>query len=77
METYLMKNCLYFIPVILFFLFAMYMSYTEPPKPVIEKVGHGKASKVAFEGHSYVIWQQNFSDCIVHDPNCKCRVKEK
>jgi len=55
----------------------MYMSYTEPPKPVIEKVGHGKASKVAFEGHSYVIWQQNFSDCIVHDPNCKCRVKEK
>jgi len=55
----------------------VYMSYNEPAKPAIESVGHGIASKITFEGHSYVIWRQNLSDCIVHDPNCECRIKEE
>ena len=75
----MMKNCLYFIPAILCFLFAMYMAYNEPTNPskfTVSKVGHGIASKITFEGHSYVVWQQNWSDCIVHDPDCECNFRE-
>lgn len=41
-------------------------------KSEVLNVGHGRASKIIFEDHSYVIWQQNLSDCIIHDPNCHC-----
>lgn len=74
-----MKHSLYLIPFMLFFLFAMYMAYNEPAKPskpTVSRVGHGIASKITFEGHSYVVWQQNWSDCIVHDPDCECNSRE-
>jgi len=69
-----------FMPFIIFFIFIIYMSYNEYSKPAnhpILKVGHGSASKISFEGHSYVIWQQNISDCIIHDPDCECKIKQE
>lgn len=69
-----------FLVSIAIFSFCGYMAFTQP-KIVnvypVEKLTRGRASKTEFSGHSYVIWQQNFSDCIVHDPDCKCRNKEQ
>lgn len=42
----------------------------------VKKLKHGRASKVEFGGHSYVVWQQNITDCIIHDPDCNCQKKE-
>ena len=61
--------------VFVILLFCMYMAYTQPKTTnvyPVYKLTRGKASKTEFSGHSYVIWQQNLSDCIVHDPDCNC-----
>jgi len=69
-----------FIPFILLVLFCFYMSFQEEKKEEcneVKKLVHGRASKVEFDGHTYVVWQQNFTDCILHDPDCKCHKGEK
>ena len=47
----------------------------DEPYPV-ENLSRGKASKTEYCGHRYIIWQQNMTDCIVHDPDCACRDKD-
>ena len=42
----------------------------------LKKVAQGKMSKVLYEEHSYVIWGINSGGGIVHDPDCKCKIKE-
>ena len=42
----------------------------------LKKVAQGKMSKVFYEEHSYVIWGINSGGGIVHDPECKCKIKE-
>ena len=66
----------YILPGIILFGFGIYKAATKPSnKPEVVNVKHGIASKVDFDGHSYVVWQQNWSDCILHDPDCKCGVR--
>ncbi len=72
-----MKKYLVFTPMVISFcvLFglAIYNSLYEKKKPSdFVSLEQGKAAKIKFDDHSYVIWQKNFSDCIVHDPGCKC-----
>jgi len=69
----------YFFILFAIVLFCIYLAIY-PPKTIntypIEKLTRGKASKTQFSGHSYVVWQQNFSDCIIHDPDCECLKKD-
>jgi hypothetical protein len=62
------------IPGVFFVLcFSMFMYGLSNPRDVdIVKLKYGRISKVEFEDHSYLVWQQNMSDCIIHDQNCKC-----
>lgn len=71
-------------PLIIFCLvigLCIYMTFQEKKNCIkvypIEKLGLGKASKTEFSGHRYIIWQQNISDCIVHDPDCECQIRPK
>jgi hypothetical protein len=70
-----------FICVILIAVFITYKIIYDEKHYVklypIEKLGLGKASKTEFSGHRYIIWHQNLSDCIVHDPDCDCQNKPK
>lgn len=68
-----------FIIPFLFLGFCIYkIISSESNSSDVVKLKHGIASKIEFEGHTYVVWQQNMSDCIVHDPNCECfKNKEK
>lgn len=74
-----MKDYVFLIPFIIFFVGMAYISYSSEGlvKSPVFKLSHGIASKVEFEGHSYVIWQQNWTDCIIHDPDCQCNKKDK
>lgn len=70
----------YFLPYsffILFVVFCLYMASIDKRNDDVIKLRHGKASKIEFEGHSYVVWQQNISDCIIHDPDCSCYIKNE
>jgi hypothetical protein len=44
--------------------------------PNLMKVEQGLASKIEFQGHSYVVWSINLGGGIVHDPDCKCKKGE-
>jgi len=63
------------LPLALLIVYCLYRAYTEEPrvKNPTYRTEHGIASKITFSGHSYVVWQQNLSDCIVHDPDCECK----
>lgn len=73
---------LIFLPFLICILYSIYSVYATSDTSknsntsIVEKLNHGRASKIEFSGHSYVVWQQNLSDCIVHDPDCKCFYKE-
>lgn len=41
----------------------------------LQEVEQGKASKISYQGHSYVVWSINFGGGIVHDPDCQCNNK--
>lgn len=41
----------------------------------LQEVEQGKASKINYQGHSYVVWSINFGGGIVHDPDCECNNK--
>lgn len=43
--------------------------------PNLKKVEQGKASKITYNDHSYVVWNINLGGGIVHDPDCQCRSK--
>ena len=66
----------FFFCWLLFVLALIIYANHESLKKDVCKVQHGRASKIEFDGHSYVVWQQNISDCIVHDPDCKCHKKD-
>lgn len=77
MKRYLLFPILFPGIILLFILsFCFYKMLTEEKAYIrvypVEKVGRGKASKMEYCGHSYVVWQQNWSDCLIHDPDCKC-----
>lgn len=38
----------------------------------LQNVEQGKASKITYQGHSYVVWSINLGGGIVHDPDCPC-----
>lgn len=76
-----MKFYLFFGPLLSLFavIFCVFKIIEEKDKSIVcpvENVGRGRASKMEYCGHSYVVWQQNLSDCIVHDPDCKCTEKK-
>ncbi len=60
---------------ILLLIFCIYMSYADGSlqDPNLTKTVQGHASKIEFQGHSYVVWSVNLGGGIVHDPDCKCR----
>jgi hypothetical protein len=65
--------------ILVFVICCLFIAYREDQdknKDVV-KVRHGIISKIEFEGHSYVVWQQNVSDCIFHDPDCTCNEEKK
>lgn len=65
-----------FIPLIAMILVLSGIAYIAKinykPDPNLQKVEQGKASKIEYQGHSYVVWSINLGGGIVHDPDCKC-----
>jgi hypothetical protein len=59
-------------------IFCVYMSFTDKSlyDPNLTKTTQGQASKIEFQGHTYVVWSVNLGGGIVHDPDCKCRKEE-
>ena len=64
-----------YLGIVALIFFFILMIALDKKKPDVINVQHGRASKIEFDGLSYIIWQQNFSDCILHDPDCKCKEK--
>lgn len=50
--------------------------YENAEKSYVKNVGPGNARKIIFDGHSYVVLTHGFSNCIIHDPSCRCQNKE-
>lgn len=64
-----------FYPIIAWIVFvsvAIYLSKGDEKKYEIEKVDHGKMSKMEYDDHTYVIWSSGFTNIVLHDPSCKC-----
>ncbi len=67
-----MKYLLIFPATVCFLLSIMIIFSIKSEDKEIIKLKYGRISKVEFEDHSYLVWQKNWSDCILHDQNCKC-----
>lgn len=74
-----MFKTLYYLPLISFFFFLIAIiccaKANYKPDPNLERVQQGKASKIVYQDHSYVVWSINLGGGIVHDPDCKCHFK--
>ena len=50
----------------------MFSINTYKEDPNLTKVEQGLASKIEFQGHTYVVWSINYGGGMVHDPDCTC-----
>lgn len=69
---------MWYVVVILFLFLINYIANTAKTcdSSDVIKCRHGRASKIEYCDHTYIVWQQNLSDCIIHDPDCKCYEKK-